>query len=392
MEHARGAAQAQAYNPGAGKDAAGDVNMYAVDDREAPGFAYESPDAARWAVDEAMAAGDWDAALYALKGAKGKGGAGKGLSKGGGKGKGGGDKGGGASFQGHCHHCGIWGHRKHECNRLTAELAAKGKGDKGGGKGGKGGAGGKNPLNEVAAAVDGDGADDDWAGDGAEDLAAEAWSFDSLIASVGAEWATPRPSRRSRRQVGPLGCRSRGSLRGAPGGCSSAPTAVHNSFASLNLLVGDGDNDELLATVSAEAPGGRVVEAVVDSGAVHSVTPPGRFPGRVCPSPWSRTGRGYRAANGTRIANLGQAQVPFSTSEGHRCAIPFQVAPVEQPLLSVAHLTEAGNRVTLGDKDGQIVNTTTGRTIGLERRGRVYIMKMYIPAVTAKPPFQRQGA
>jgi hypothetical protein len=116
------------------------------------------------------------------------------------------------------------------------------------------------------------------------------------------------------------------------------------------------------------------------------------FPGRVSPSPWSRAGRGYRAANGSRIANLGQVQVPFSTAEGHRCQIPFQVAPVEQPLLSVAHLTEAGNVVTLGDKSGKVVNATTGKTIALERRGRVYIMKMFIPDAVAQPPFRRQGA
>ena len=84
--------------------------------------------------------------------------------------------------------------------------------------------------------------------------------------------------------------------------------------------------------------------------------------------------------------------MPFSTAEGHRCAIPFQVAPVEQPLLSVAHLTEAGNRVTLGDKDGQVVNTVTGKTIALERRGRVYIMKMFIPDAATQAPFRRQGA
>jgi hypothetical protein len=172
-----------------------------------------------------------------------------------------------------------------------------------------------------------------------------------------------------------------------------AATTVHNSFAMLSTLVGDGnDSDELIGAVVGEARGGKVVEAVVDSGAVHSVTPPGLFPGRVCPSPWSKTGRGYRAANGTRIANLGQVQVPFSTAEGHRCAIPFQVAPVEQPLLSVAHLTEAGNRVTLGDKDGQVVNVATGRTIALERRGRVYIMKMFVPDAAAQAPFRRQGA
>jgi hypothetical protein len=169
-------------------------------------------------------------------------------------------------------------------------------------------------------------------------------------------------------------------------------TPVHNSFASLNLLVGDGDGDELLAAVSAEAPGGRVVEAVVDSGAVHSVTPPGLFPGKVLPSVWSRAGRAYRAANGTRIANLGQVQVPFSTAEGHRCAIPFQVAPVEQPLLSVSHLTEAGNCVSLGDKGGEVTNLATGRKIALEKRGRIYIMRMFIPNTAAQLPFRRQGA
>jgi hypothetical protein len=68
------------------------------------------------------------------------------------------------------------------------------------------------------------------------------------------------------------------------------------------------------------------------------------------------------------------------------------VAPVEQPLLSVAHLTEAGNRVSLGAKDGEVLNLVTGRRIALERRGRVYIMKMFIPEAAATTPFQRQGA
>jgi hypothetical protein len=48
--------------------------------------------------------------------------------------------------------------------------------------------------------------------------------------------------------------------------------------------------------------------------------------------------------------------------------------------------------VTLGDKSGKIVNATTGKTIALERRGRVYIMKMFIPGAAAQLPFRRQGA
>ena len=165
---------------------------------------------------------------------------------------------------------------------------------------------------------------------------------------------------------------------------------MSNSFDALSLLTGD--TDELIGAVSDETRGGRVVEAVIDSGAVHSVTPPGLFPGRMCPSPWSRAGRGYRAANGTRIDNLGQVQVPFGTAEGHTCKIPFQVADVEQPLMSVAHLTAAGNRVELGHADGRIVSLSTGRTIAIERRGGVYILNMFVADGPAPLPFGRQGA
>ena len=165
--------------------------------------------------------------------------------------------------------------------------------------------------------------------------------------------------------------------------------ATKNSFAALDLLTGD--SEVLLAAVSGDASAGQVVEAVVDSGAVDSVTPPSLFPGLVSPSPWSRAGRGYRAANGTKIKNLGQVQVPFGTAEGHKCQIQFQVAEVEQPLLSVAHLTSAGNRVELGHTSGRVVNIKTGRAIALERRGGVYILKMFIPDA-APLPFRRQGA
>ncbi len=167
--------------------------------------------------------------------------------------------------------------------------------------------------------------------------------------------------------------------------------ATKNSFAALSLLTDD--TDELLAAVSGDASGGQVIEAVVDSGAVHSVTPPGWFPGPTVPSAWSRAGRGYRAANGTAIKNLGQVTVKFATAAGDRCSIPFQVAEVEQPLLSVAHLTSAGNRVELGHDSGRVVNLTTGRAIALERRGGVYIMRMYVQGVAPAPaPFRRQGA
>jgi hypothetical protein len=200
--------------------------------------------------------------------------------------------------------------------------------------------------------------------------------FDGTIASF-APWV--RVTKSGRRKWRPF--------FGAAGG---APTAVQNSYSGLNSLLDD--TAVLLSTSADRTRGGRIVEAVIDSGAVHCVAPPGCFPGHMVPSPWSRAGRGYRAANGTAIKNLGQVDVPFATAEGHRCRIPFQVAEVEQPLVSVAHLTSAGNVVQLGDTDGHVINQRTGRCISLERRGNIYYMQMFIPDAAAPLPFRRQGA
>ncbi len=341
-----------------------------------------------------------------------------------------------------------------ECRKRDAEVAkAGGKGGPKGKAGGKSGAaGGKGPattpapLAEVAAA-DGVG----WAGDLLDGAIADAaaefdeWNFGTALCSLRAEtfaaqppsgktfYAAPASRRRDSSTVPPRGpgCSSaapgaqaaagqfyctaaasasnkpvRGELVERPTGtyktfaggvvaslASGAQTKTQNSFDALSLLTDDAE--ELLAAVSGEgARGGRVVEAVVDSGAVHSVTPPGVFPGPTVPSPWSRAGRGYRAANGTGIKNLGMVTVKFATAAGDRCSIPFQVAEVEQPLLSVSHLTSAGNRVELGHDSGRVVNLTTGRAIALERRGGVYIMRMYVAegVAPAPAPFGRQGA
>ncbi len=65
---------------------------------------------------------------------------------------------------------------------------------------------------------------------------------------------------------------------------------------------------------------------------------------------------------------------------------------MEQLLLSVAHLTAAGNKVELGANDGRIINLSTGRTIALEKRGGVYLLKMFVAYGEAPLPFRRQGA
>ena len=41
--------------------------------------------------------------------------------------------------------------------------------------------------------------------------------------------------------------------------------------------------------------------------------------------------------------------------------------------------------------EGRIVSLTTGRSIALERRGGVYILRMFIDDPAAQLPFHRQG-
>ncbi len=429
MEHSRGLTQAAGYAPH-GKDASGDVNMYSVDDP--PGLGHDAIASMSWAMAESVQEGDWDTAdqlqhaIYAMKGSKGmrKGlGKGKGLSKGGAPAaaaKGGGE------FQGACHHCGIKGHRMQDCRKLDKEMAAKGspKG-KAGGKGGP--TGGKGPA-AAAATLAEVGADDHWAGDLLDGAIASAaaeydeWDFPSaglcsLRADDAAEPMRATPARvaaaaaraaaaevalqhhrqqqlqreQQQQQKAMKTMKARAEHVCAQLAQGTPAPATKNSFAVLSLT---DDAEELLAAVSGEAGAGQVVEAVVDSGAVHSVAPPGWFPGPMVPSAWSRAGRGYRAANGTAIKNLGQITVKFATATGDKCSIPFQVAEVEQPLLSVAHLTSAGNRVELGHDSGRVVNVATGRAIALERRGGVYIMRMYVAngVAPAPAPFRRQGA
>ena len=65
-----------------------------------------------------------------------------------------------------------------------------------------------------------------------------------------------------------------------------------------------------------------------------------------------RAGGRYRAANGSRLPNLGQQVAQFRTSEGRCHTLTFQIAEVERPLVSVAQLARTGHRVEFGANEG----------------------------------------
>ena len=157
----------------------------------------------------------------------------------------------------------------------------------------------------------------------------------------------------------------------------------------LAPLFRDASPGPLVAPVSSDT-GGRVIEAVVDSGAEDSVAPPGLFSEPVVPSPMSRAGRSYRAANGSAIPNLGQTVAHFRDPDGRLCGIPFQIAQVERPLIGVSRLTAAGCQVTFQGDVGEILHVASGRRLPLTRRNGVYVLELRVQSM-GSPGFHRQG-
>ena len=125
--------------------------------------------------------------------------------------------------------------------------------------------------------------------------------------------------------------------------------------------------------------GQQVIRAIIDSGAEDTVTPPKTLPSEVVPSPMSQAGQTYRAANGAAIANFGKTVFSFNTANGTKCVMPFQVADVEKPLVSVARMTDAGNRVVFEKGGGYVESTQTGRRVRLQRDGNVFVLDMFVP-------------
>jgi hypothetical protein len=400
------------------------------------------------------AVGDWQGmehianAICALSKGKGKGkggfkGKGKGFAgggwqapysaqpdggtKGGQKGGKAGGKGGkGGAFEGTCHHCGKFGHRKNECRALDAEMAQHR---------------GINNVDENGNVVEEEreGAQEGSAPSGEDDV----WW-------MGATYSlTPEPCRQPSRGTvkishrfdalqeetavetsqragvdDPTPCESR--ARTAAGTTFRAPSSSEPKFptsstlpgkerrqrnvrrkyvrfpASVALLQADraddeGDDDDMeLFALGVKTPGAVLVEAVVDSGAADPVAKAGTFSGKIVPSTMSKAGRKYRGPDGTRIPNEGQQEVQFTSDEGHRCGMTWQIADVERPLIAVSHLSAAGNKVIFTKGGGEIVNIASGRKIKIQRKGGVYVLRMWVPGPTtpsrATPPFARLAA
>ena len=124
----------------------------------------------------------------------------------------------------------------------------------------------------------------------------------------------------------------------------------------------------------------------VDSGAADNVMPRrmvrGKF-NRIRPSPGSRKGVHYVAANNARIANQGECDFKFSTKEGQEESFTFQIAEVNKALCAVSYLVDTRHRVVFDqDDEGNDISTITdkesGKQIKMIRERNVWSIEAFI--------------
>ena len=125
----------------------------------------------------------------------------------------------------------------------------------------------------------------------------------------------------------------------------------------------------------------------VDSGASANVMPKRMIrKQKIRPSAGSRRGAHYLAANNGRIANEGECDFKFSTIEGHKQCMTFQIAEVNKALGSVSYLVDHGYRVIF-DKDEEtghdisvMTHKKTGVTSRFRRERNIWILDAVVEA------------
>ena len=124
----------------------------------------------------------------------------------------------------------------------------------------------------------------------------------------------------------------------------------------------------------------------MDSGAAECVAPKDMAHHyRISDSVASRSGVFYTSADGGRLDNLGQQELPIAFDNRTRAMATFQIANVSRPLMSVARICELGNRVLFGALGGVIVNPESGQVTPFKKEDGVYVFSAWIPSLSESP-------
>ena len=108
-----------------------------------------------------------------------------------------------------------------------------------------------------------------------------------------------------------------------------------------------------------------------------------RNPKKIRPSPGSRAGVHYVAANNGRIKNEGEIDVEFNTSEGNDESLTMQIAEVNKALASVSYLVDRGYRVVFDkNKDGNdismMLHKASNKATRFRRDRNIWVLDVFV--------------
>ena len=123
----------------------------------------------------------------------------------------------------------------------------------------------------------------------------------------------------------------------------------------------------------------------LDSGAANNVMPRRmvRNTTKIRPSPGSRIGVHYVAANNARIPNEGETDFKFTTNEGMKTQFVFQIAEVNKALGAVSYMVDNRHKVVFDQDDNgrdmsYMVHKPTGDIFKLRRERNVCVLDAMI--------------
>ena len=124
----------------------------------------------------------------------------------------------------------------------------------------------------------------------------------------------------------------------------------------------------------------------MDSGAVDNVMPKRmvRQKWKIRPSPGSRAGVHYVAANHGRIPNEGEVDFAFQTAEGYDEEMCMQIAEVNKALGSISYLVDKGYKVVFdkcmktGKDRSMMIRKQDNRPVKFRRERNIWVLDTYV--------------
>ena len=152
--------------------------------------------------------------------------------------------------------------------------------------------------------------------------------------------------------------------------------------------------------VSEKCDGWERVAIKIDSGAIDTVIP--KQVASAVPiqeTERSKSGMGFRAANGTHIEHFGQRQIRGYGDQYQGVSLTAQVADVKSALGSVSQMLRAGNRVHFETGGSYVEHIGTGRVTPIIEKNGMFEIGVWVQstgeaqrAPSRNPDFARQGS